>query len=479
MLKSDNNISTDSSATRESGEGEEGLTDVTESTVTAGGNEISPSPTSTATDDDFDENLESMSGLFRKNWKKEIVDTMYTRCVTKLNEDPNKISLSGIAITTDDMEELIDIPTITTSPRSSSSLSSRFNCLPRISLKDVRSLTLTRRSFLRFIYEEMSSLLATGITSGILIERKSDGNGFRKKCGVKIVLYLNHSIADLIEQEESERNKNRMRPTSYVNTLADKLCIWSIIGVQGAILSHVLEPIYIDTILVSSRTRASKLSSILNAKMNQLINLPIDSPRGFMISIPTIEGTGIPRTTTSLAANRLNRSQQYLIGSSSSSSSSPAYAYQAGTSIAYNNLPYYYHHRPPSPSSSSPNPYTSAYDRLICLNYISILNSIEAIYSDTGATIAGKSSRICKASLFDLFASLSFARTLPKLSWSPFTPAYPLSYMRVKSQAIPYQVMKAQVLDRMKKDTKLKISSSSSLPFRTSNSDNFYAFDPK
>lgn len=431
---------------------------------------MSPSPTSTATDDDFDDHLESMSGLFRKNWKKEIVDTIYTRCVTKLNEDPNKVSLSGVAIMTDDMEELIDIPTITTSPRSSSSLSSRFNCLPRISLKDVRSLILTRRSFLRFIYEEMSTLLASGITSGILIERKSDGNGFRKKCGVKIVLYLNHSVADLIEQEESERSKNRMRPSSYVNTLADKLAIWSVVGLQGAVLSHVLEPIYIDTIVVSSRTRASKLNSILTAKMNQLVNLPIDSPRGFMISIPTIEGTGIPRTTTSLTASRLNRSQQYLLGSTSSLN------LQSGTSIAYNNLPYYYHHRPPSPSSSaSPNPYTSAYDRLICLNYISILNSIEAIYSDTGATIAGKSSRICKASLFDLFASLSFARTLPKLPWSPFTPAYPLSYMRVKSQAIPYQVMKAQVLDRMKKDTKLKGVTSA----LRSTSDNFYAFDPK
>ena len=457
--------------TRESGEGEEFMCHAGEGIADEQIETISPSPTSLVTDEDdhLDDHLESMSSLFKKNWKKEIVDSMYSKCLFKLNEDPNKVALSGIAIVSDDLEELIDIPVIATSPRSSSTVSSRFNCLPRISLKDVRSLTLTRRSFLRFIYEEMSTLISSGMKKGILIERRPDGNGFRKRSGVKIVLYFNHSIVDMIEQEESERSKNRVRPTSYSNTLVDKLAIWSLVGVQGAILSHLLEPLYIDSILVSSRTRASKLTSLLTGKINQLMSVPVDSSRGFIFSMPSVDGTGIVRAAAS--STRSNRSQQTSFAPLSGQSS-------VTSGPSSNTAPYYYHHRPASPSlSASPNPYTSSYDRLICLNYISTLDSIEAIYSDTGATIAGKSSRICKASLFDLFASLSFARTLPKLTWSPFTAAYPLSYVRVKSQAIPYQVMKAQVLDRMKKDPRIKTSSSSS--FTRSSGDNFYAFDPK
>jgi hypothetical protein len=206
--------------------------------------------------------------------------------------------------------------------------------------------------------------------------------------------------------------------------MTEKLCLWSILGLQGSILSHVIEPLYVDAILVSSRSRAQRLSSTLSGYLDLMQGMKghLNQPSEVISFHPTIFGVASPRSSFPLSYKR---------GS-------------VGHLMSLN-------------------------ERSFCANWISLLDSTEMIYADTGATVNGKASRLCKASLFDSFANLSFARILPKLSWSSFQPVYPLSYAKVKALAYPYQTAKSQVLDRMKKDRRAS----------RSYSHNFHAFEPK
>ena len=192
--------------------------------------------------------------------------------------------------------------------------------------------------------------------------------------------------------------------------------MWSVLGFQGAVLSHILEPIFLDGILVSSRSRASSLSSTL-IKYSHLVRDPMHE-----VSFPLVYGVASPPRT------------------------------------CYPNF-----------RRGSLGHLMSLNERSFCTNWISVLDSTELVYSDTGATVNGKPSRLCKSCLFDSFANLSFARSLPKMVWSTFQPVYPLSYAKVKAMAYPYQIEKDKLVERLRR------------PGMTSRhlSANFHAFEPK
>jgi hypothetical protein len=380
-----------------------------------------PSPTEEG--DIFD-----MKHLLNQAWKQSIVEMIHTKAIDKLQVDPSRASLAALAITSTDFEEIIDIICIASAPRTNQ----RLQCLPRIALNDLRSVTLVRRCFLRYLYEDLQSILSNGLNEGGILARKTDGYGFTRRSDIKILLFCNSICCDQMDREEKEksvipgRGGIRSLATPYSFSMLEKLCLWSVLGLQGSILSHIIEPIFIDAILVSSRTRSIRLSSSLARYSTAMQDKCKDesAPRTSLL-FPTIFGVACPRSSLSVTFRR--GSMGHLM---------------------------------------------SMNDRSFCTNWLSSLDSTEMIYSDTGATINGKASRLCKASLFDSFANLSFARILPRMSWSTFQPVYPLSYAKVKSMAYPYQVAKSEALEKLKKDkrpTSLKSASSY----------NFHAFEPK
>jgi hypothetical protein len=241
-----------------------------------------------------------------------------------------------------------------------------------------------------------------------------------------------HSIHSRLSVK-SDKNEETNGTHFWKSTLEHKFLLWSILGLQGSLVSHFMSPVYLKTVIIRPHKVAAFMKETLQEKLNEVATDPTDSaisgnakkphswPHsfGFHIAMPSVYGL---RTSRRLKHPILSEEHSQL---------------------------------PPLSSG-------------VCLNWIKELG-VETVYCDTGATSHGKVSRLCKASLFDLFAGLSFGRAFPTLPWSTFRPVYPLNYGNVKTQAMHYRQTKNRALKLLKVD----------FPLNQAASDNFNAFDPK
>lgn len=268
-------------------------------------------------------------------------------------------------------------------------------------------------------------------TKGKYVEKSYESTGYRLRKDLEIFMVISKKAADAIQRELDEGIESSKTP------VYDKILTWTAVGLQGSLLSHFLEPIYLTGILVPSATRAKKLYTSLKSKWEN-VEL-FDSTDGFHFNPANVYGVKTPRNGNS------RRRTSSIFASS---------------------------------------------DRSVCLNWIRGMDPpSEVLYSDTGSSTTGHGSRLSKQELFDCFARLSFGREFPTLSWSPFRPIYPLNYAKVKSQAIPYNTIKCHLYhtsaitsdnnNNNRSDESEELPKLSLMTDTKSLSDNFNAFDPK
>lgn len=115
---------------------------------------------------------------------------------------------------------------------------------------DCHAEVIARRAFLCFLYNQIGILLDNPNNENLVLDIGTQG--FRMKTNLQLHLYSNCSPCT-----EKCSKFNLFKPC------ADKLKIWNVLGVQGAILSLFLEPLYINSVVVSDLSNFNQLTDEL------------------------------------------------------------------------------------------------------------------------------------------------------------------------------------------------------------------------
>ena len=137
---------------------------------------------------------------------------------------------------------------------------------------DSHAEVLARRALLRWLLDQAS--LSVGMPSRSVFERPPSGGRLRLRDGVRLHMYVSQAPcgdatitrdggstgAHPVEWERYGRHDGttpgilRTKPgkgaAAHSLSCSDKLAIWNVVGLQGALLSHLVEPIFLSSIAV-------------------------------------------------------------------------------------------------------------------------------------------------------------------------------------------------------------------------------------
>ncbi|XP_062907771.1 double-stranded RNA-specific editase 1-like isoform X1 [Mobula hypostoma] len=185
-----------------------------------------------------------------------------------------------------------------------------------LALNDCHAEIVARRSLIRFLYSQMECHLSNKTEDhhkSIFV--RCEGGGFKMKENVQFHLYISTSpcgdarifspheaaVEDQGDKHPNRKARGQLRtkiesgegtiPVRSSNTIqtwdgvlqgerlltmscSDKIARWNVLGVQGALLSHFMEPIYFASIILGSLYHADHLSRAVYQRLTDIENLP-------------------------------------------------------------------------------------------------------------------------------------------------------------------------------------------------------------
>ncbi|XP_069081800.1 double-stranded RNA-specific editase 1 isoform X1 [Pleurodeles waltl] len=184
-----------------------------------------------------------------------------------------------------------------------------------LALNDCHAEIVARRSLLRFLYTELEIFLCSKEERQKSIFTKSERGGFRLKDTVQFHLYIStspcgdarifspHEAAqeDLGDRHPNRKARGQLRtkiesgegtiPVRSSNTIqtwdgvlqgerlltmscSDKIARWNVVGIQGSLFSHFVEPIYFSSIILGSLYHGDHLSRAVYQRISEIEDLP-------------------------------------------------------------------------------------------------------------------------------------------------------------------------------------------------------------
>ncbi|XP_019378852.1 PREDICTED: double-stranded RNA-specific editase 1 isoform X2 [Gavialis gangeticus] len=184
-----------------------------------------------------------------------------------------------------------------------------------LALNDCHAEIISRRCLLKFLYTQLEFFLSSKDDQQKSIFIKSERGGFKLKENVQFHLYISTSPCgdarifsphEAAQEDQGDRHPNRkargqlrtkiesgegtipVRSTTTIQTwdgvlqgerlltmsCSDKIARWNVLGIQGALLSLFVEPIYFSSIILGSLYHGDHLSRAVYQRIAEIEDLP-------------------------------------------------------------------------------------------------------------------------------------------------------------------------------------------------------------